>query len=246
MRAFILAGGSGTRLSPLTSYVPKCMIPVAGRPFVDHVILYLYSHNIRDIVLLLSADDAEVFKNHLGDGSKLGVKVQYSISPRAGTAAALQAASDLVDGSFIIYYGDVMADLDLTAMLRFHEEKGALCTLALSRGVRLDYGVGRLDGEGRLQYFEEKPILSEYPVSIGIYACQPRFLSYCKVGSDLAADVLPHLISKGERVYGYVTDQPHHDIGSFKQLNQAKEFLATKKKQVPLPVSRSQNKYSDI
>src|SRR6059036_794200 len=114
------------------------MIPVAGRPFVDHVILYLHSHNIRDIVLLLSADDAEVFKNHLGDGSKLGVKVQYSISPRAGTAAALQAASDLVDGSFIIYYGDVMADLDLTGMLRFHEEKGALCTLALRRGVRLD------------------------------------------------------------------------------------------------------------
>src|SRR2546428_2735552 len=104
-------------------------------------------------------------------------------------------------------------------MVRFHEEKGALCTLALSRGVRLDYGVGKLDGEGRLQHFEEKPILSEYPVSIGIYACQPRFLSYCRVGSDLAADILPHLISKGERVYGYVTDQPHHDIGSFKQLN---------------------------
>ena len=237
MRAFILAGGSGTRLSPLTSYVPKCMIPIAGRPFIDHVILYLHSHNIRDVVLLLSAEDADVFKNHLGDGSKLNVKVQYSVSPRAGTAAALRAASKFVDGPFIVYYGDVMADLDLMGMLRFHEEKAALCTLALSRGVRLDYGVGRLDGEGRLQYFEEKPILSEYPVSIGIYLCQPKFLSYCSVGSDLAANVLPHLISKGERVFGYVTDQPHHDIGSFKQLNEAKEFLAKKKKQVPLPVS---------
>jgi len=215
------------------------MIPVAGRPFIDHVIDYLQGHNIRDVVLLLSADDAEVFKNHLGDGSKLGVKVQYSVSPRAGTSAALLAASEFVDGSFIVYYGDVMADLDLTAMLRFHEDKGALCTLALSRGVRLDYGVGRLDGEGRLQYFEEKPILSEYPVSIGIYACQPKFLSCCTVVSDLAANVMPNLVSKGERVYGYVTDQPHHDIGSFKQLNEAKEFLATKKKQLPLPLSRA-------
>jgi mannose-1-phosphate guanylyltransferase/phosphomannomutase len=239
MRAFILAGGSGTRLSPLTSYVPKCLIPVAGRPFIDHVIEYLHGHNIRDVVLLLSADDAEVFKNHLGDGSKLGVKVQYSVSPRAGTSAALIAASEFVDGPFIVYYGDVMADLDLTGMLRFHQEKGALCTLALSRGVRLDYGVGKLESDGRLQYFEEKPILSEYPVSIGIYACQPKFLSYCNVGSDLAADVLPHLLSSGEKVYGFVTDQPHHDIGSFKQLNEAKEFLATKKKHVPLPVSRA-------
>jgi NDP-sugar pyrophosphorylase family protein len=238
MRAFILAGGSGTRLSPLTSYVPKCMIPVAGRPFIDHVIKYLHGHNIRDVVLLLSADDAEDFRNHLGDGSKLDVKVQYSVSPRAGTSAALIAASEFVDGPFIVYYGDVMADLDLTAMLRFHKEKNALCTLALSTGVRLDYGVGKLDGEGRLKHFEEKPVLSDYPVSIGIYACQPEFLSYCRVGSDLAADVLPRLVSKGESVYGYVTDQPHHDIGSFKQLNEAKEFLATKKKHAPLPVSR--------
>ncbi len=237
MRAFILAGGSGTRLSPLTSYVPKCMIPVAGRPFIDHVIEYLHTHDIRDVVLLLSADDAEVFRNHLGDGSKLGVKVQYSVSPRTGTSAALIAASNFAAAPFIVYYGDVMVDLDLTGMLRFHQEKGALCTLALSRGVRLDYGVGKLDSEGRLKYFEEKPILSEYPVSIGIYACQPKFISYCNVGSDLAADVLPHLLSRGEKVYGFVTDQPHHDIGSFKQLNDAKEFLATKKKHAPLPVS---------
>jgi mannose-1-phosphate guanylyltransferase / phosphomannomutase len=238
MRAFILAGGSGTRLSPLTSYVPKCMIPVGGRPFIDHVIEYLHGHDIRDVVLLLSADDAEVFRNHLGDGSKLGVRVQYSVSPREGTSAALIAASEFVDGPFIVYYGDVMVDLDLKGMLKFHQEKDALCTLALSRGVRLDYGVGKLDIEGRLQFFEEKPILSDYPVSIGIYACQPKFLTYCNVGSDLAGDVLPHLVAKGERVYGYVTEQPHHDIGSFKQLNEAKEFLATRRKHVPLPVSR--------
>src|SRR3989442_7679015 len=140
------------------------MIPVAGRPFVDHVIDYLHSHNIRDVVLLLSADDAEVFKNHLGDGSKLGVKVQYSISPRAGTAAALLAASDFVDGSFIIYYGDVMADLDLTAMLRFHAEKGRMCTLAISRRVTLYYGVGRLEWEERLHYFQSMTNLAECPL----------------------------------------------------------------------------------
>ena len=234
MKAFILAGGSGTRLSPLTSYIPKCMIPIGGRPFIDHVLVYLRQHNVREIVLLLSMEDADVFRNHLGDGSKLDVKVDYNISPRMGTAAALSSASEFVGGPFIVYYGDVMADLDLTSMLKFHEEKSALCTLALSRGVRLDYGVARLDGDGRLQDFQEKPVLSEYPVSIGIYACQPEFLSYCKVGRDLAMDVIPHIIRKGERVYGYVTNQPHHDIGSFKQLNEAKDFLASRKKHAPV------------
>ncbi len=188
------------------------------------------------MVLLLSPEDEDVFKNHLGDGSKLGVDVSYNVSPRAGTAAALRSAKEFVDGSFIVYYGDVMTDLDLSSMLRYHEEKEALCTLALSRGVRLDYGVGRLDGEGRVQYFEEKPVLSEYPVSIGLYACNERFISYCAVGSDLAADILPLVISKGERVYGFVTNRPHHDIGSFKQLNDAKDFLAKSEKRPIVPM----------
>ncbi len=206
------------------------MIPVAGRPFIDHVLEYLAKHGVKDVVLLLSPDDADVFRNHLGDGSKFGVTTTYSVSPRGGTAAALRSARKAVHGSFIVYYGDVMTDLDLAGMLKFHEEKDAMCTLALSRGVHLDYGVGRLDGEGRVSHFEEKPVLSEYPISIGVYACKEDFLSYCNAGPDLAADVLPLVIAKGERVYGFVTDHSHHDIGSFKQLNEAKDFLASSRK----------------
>ncbi len=230
MKAFVLAGGAGTRLSPLTSYVPKGMIPIAGKPFIDYVISYLASHGIRNIIMLLSDEDSEVYRNHLDDGSKFGVNIGYSISPRTGTANALREASSQIDTTFLLYYGDVLTNLDLTDMIRFHKEKKAICTVALSTGVRIDYGVGRVDKDGRIEYFEEKPVLKEYPVAIGVSVCEPAFLKYCLSGSDIAANVIPTLVAKGERVYGYLTSEPHHDIGSFKQLDEVKNILKTQAK----------------
>src|SRR5712692_8871142 len=227
MKAFILAGGAGTRLSPLTQYLPKGMIPVAGKPFIDYVIRYLAGHGVRNVIMLLSDEDSEVYRNHLEDGSKFGVSIGYSISPRAGTASALKDAASLVEGAFVVYYGDVLTNLDLGGMMKYHHEKKSVCTVALSTGVRIDYGVGRVDDEGRIIYFEEKPVLREYPVSIGVYVCEPRVLDYCKAGSDLASDVLPSMLRAEEPVYGFITKEPHHDIGSFKQLNVAKAILRT-------------------
>lgn len=229
MKAFVLAGGAGTRLSPLTSYVPKGMIPIGGKPFIDYVLDYLSTHGIRNIVMLLSEEDSEVFRNHLEDGSKYGVNLGYSISPRTGTAGALREAAGLVDGTFVVYYGDVLTSLDLASMIRYHKEKGSVCTIALSTGVKIDYGVGRVDEDGRMSYFAEKPVLSEYPVSIGVYVCEPKFLTYLSGGTDLARDILPSLIAKGEKFYGFVTKEPHHDIGSFKQLDEAKKILKSQR-----------------
>ena len=225
-----MAGGAGTRLSPLTQFIPKGMIPVAGKPFIDYVIRYLAGHGVRSIIMLLSDEDSEVYRNHLEDGAKFGVNIGYSISPRAGTATALKDAAGLIDGPFVVYYGDVLTSLDLSGMMKYHHEKQAVCTLALSTGVRIDYGVGRVDGDGRITYFEEKPVLKEYPVSIGVYICEPKMLDYCKSGSDIASDVLPSMLKKGEPVYGFITKDPHHDIGSFKQLNEAKDILRKEKR----------------
>ena len=229
MKAFVLAGGAGTRLSPLTSYVPKGMIPIGGKPFIDYVLDYLSTQGIRNIVMLLSEEDSEVFRNHLEDGSKYGVNLGYSISPRSGTAGALREAANLVDGTFVVYYGDVLTSLDLAGMIRYHKEKGSVCTIALSTGVKIDYGVGRVAEDGRISYFAEKPVLAEYPVSIGVYVCEPKFLTYLSGGTDLARDILPALIAKGEKFYGFVTKEPHHDIGSFKQLDEAKQILKSQR-----------------
>ncbi len=229
MKAFVLAGGAGTRLSPLTSYVPKGMIPIAGKPFIDYVLDYLSNQGIRNIVMLLSEEESEVFRNHLEDGSKYGVSLGYSISPRTGTASALREAANLVDGTFVVYYGDVLTNLDLAGMIKYHKEKGSVCTIALSTGVKIDYGIGRVDQDGRIRYFAEKPVLAEYPVSIGVYVCEPKFLTYLPGGTDLARDILPSLIAKGEKFYGFITRDPHHDIGSFKQLDEAKQILKSQR-----------------
>src|SRR5947208_15931273 len=102
---------------------------------------------------------------------------------------------------FVLYYGDVFTDLDLSEMIRYHKSKGAVCTLALSTGVKIDYGVGRVDRDGRIEYFAEKPILPEYPVSIGVYVCEPRFLTYLSSGTYLAPDILLQFITKGDNGY---------------------------------------------
>jgi len=229
MKAFVLAGGAGTRLSPLTSYIPKGMIPIGGKPFIDYVLSYLSNNGVRNIIMLLSEEDSEVFRNHLEDGSKYGVSIGYSISPRTGTVGALKEAASLVDGTFVVYYGDVLTSLDLTGMIKYHKEKGSVCTIALSTGVKIDYGVGRVDQDGRIEYFAEKPVLAEYPVSIGVYVCEPKFLTYLSGGTDLAKDILPLLVAKREKFYGFITKETHHDIGSFKQLDEAKQILKSQR-----------------
>ena len=225
----MLAGGAGTRLSPLTSYVPKGMIPIAGRPFIDYVVEFLSKHGVRNIMMLLSDEDSETFRNHLEDGAKFGVSVGYSITPRLGTAAALKEAAEHVDGTFVVYYGDVLTNLDLSEMIGFHKSRGAICTVALSTGVKFEYGVGKVDSEGRIKYFAEKPVMTEYPVSIGVYVCEPGFVEYLSLGKDLAADVLPQLLAKGAKFYGFITPETHYDIGSFKQLDEAKNILKPKR-----------------
>src|SRR5437867_13437723 len=99
MKAFILAGGAGTRLSPLTQFIPKGMIPVAGKPFIDYVIRYLAGHGVRSIIMLLSDEDPEVYRNHLEDGSKFGVNIGYSRSPRSGTGTGHTARTRRHGGS---------------------------------------------------------------------------------------------------------------------------------------------------
>lgn len=225
MKAAILVGGAGTRLLPLTYYVPKCMIFIGGKPFLDYVIEYLIKNGINEIVLLVSNDDYEVFYNYYENGERFNIKISYSSGPRIGTAGALYLAKDLLNETFITYYGDVLTDFDLKSMIEFHKAKKSICTLALSKGVPIEYGIGKIDENGKLVYFEEKPILHEYPVSMGIYVMEPKVIDFCKPNLDIASDIIPTLIKNGLPVYGYITEKPHYDIGTFKHLDMVKRII---------------------
>jgi len=229
LKAAILAGGAGTRLYPITAYVPKTLIPIGSRYVIEYVIDYLKQHGIHDIVMLVSSNEYELIRNHLGDGARFGVAVEYSVAERIGTAGALGAAAGFLGDRFLAYYGDVLTDMDLRAMIAFHTERKAVCTIAMSTAVPIEYGVARVEGDGRITYFEEKPVLKEYPVSMGIHVLEKEILSYCRPSTDLAHDVIPRLLSDRKPVYAYLTDKRHYDIGTFKSLEEVRALLEQKR-----------------
>ena len=227
MKAAILAGGAGTRLYPITAYVPKSLIPIGSRYVIEYILDYLKHYGIHDIVMLISEKESDLLRNHLGDGKRFGVKIEYSVAKRIGTAGALSAAGSLLGERFIVYYGDVLTDMNLGEMISYHEKKRATCTIALSTSVPTDYGIAQVNEEGRVTYFEEKPIIKEYPVSMGILICEREVLKYCKPNTDISHDVLPRLLVEGRNVSAYLTKKRHYDIGTFKSLEEVRKLLET-------------------
>jgi mannose-1-phosphate guanylyltransferase/phosphomannomutase len=225
MKAAILAGGAGTRLYPVTAYVPKALIPIGSRYVIEYIIDYLKHHGIHDIVMLVSDSELELLQNHLGNGSRFGVSVEYSTAKRIGTAGAVGAAADLLGERFLVYYGDVLTNMNLSDMIDYHEKRKSACTIAMSTSVPIEYGVGRVATDGRVTYFEEKPVLKEYPISIGIDILEKEVLSYCEPNTDLAQHAIPRLIQDGRPVFAYLTEKRHYDIGTFKNLEEIRTLF---------------------
>lgn len=222
LKAAILAGGAGTRLYPVTAYVPKALIPIGGKYVIEYIVDYLKHYGISDIVMLVSDSELELLQNHIGDGRRFGVNVEYSAAKRIGTAGAVGAAADLLGDRFLVYYGDVLTDMNLRAMIDYHVEKKSVCTIAMSTSVPIEYGVARVAKDGRITYFEEKPVLKEYPISMGIDILEKEVLSYCKPNADLAQHVIPMLMRDGKPVFSYLTEKRHYDIGTFKTLEEVR------------------------
>jgi mannose-1-phosphate guanylyltransferase/phosphomannomutase len=229
VKAAILAGGAGTRLYPITAYVPKTLLPIGNRYVIEYIIEYLKRHGINELVMLVSEGEFELVRNHLDQGTRYGVKIEYSVAERIGTAGALGVAADLLGDRFLAYYGDVLTDMNLSEMIAFHVAKKSVCTIAMSRSVPIEYGVAQVGDNGRVMYFEEKPILKEYPVSMGIHVLEREVLEYCKANTDLAEHVIPKLVDERKPVYAYVTDRRHYDIGTFKSLEDARALIELKK-----------------
>src|SRR3954468_13969738 len=131
MKAVILAGGEGTRLRPLTSNQPKPMMPIANVPMMEHIVKLLARHGFDDIVVTV-AFMANHIRTYFGDGSEFGVRMRYATEEAPlGTAGSVRNAMEELDETFLVISGDVITDIDLSAVVQFHKEKGALATIAL-------------------------------------------------------------------------------------------------------------------
>jgi len=218
MQALILAGGEGTRLRPLTTTVPKPVVPLVDRPFVRFMLDWLRGHGIEDVVMSCGHLASGV-RNVLGDGSAFGITLRYMEEREPlGTGGALKFAEPLLDERFVMLNGDVLTDLDLTAQLDQHESTGAVATLALKPVEDPSaYGLVRTDGDGAVTEFVEKPSPDQIDtsnISAGVYVLERSVLDLLEPEqpASIERDVFPRLV--GDGLYGYVAGGYWLDIGT--------------------------------
>ena len=216
-----MAGGEGTRLRPMTANQPKPMLPVANRPIMEHVLRLLKRHGFDETIVTVQFLAALV-RNYFGDGEEFGMSLQYATEEMPlGTAGSVRNAEDaLRDEPFLVISGDALTDMDLTAMVKFHKEKGALVTVGLARMPNpLEFGIVITQEDGRIQRFLEKPTWGQVfsdTVNTGLYVMEPEVLAEVPPGEmvDWSGDVFPKLLKRGAPLFGYVSDGYWEDVGT--------------------------------
>ncbi|QRG65720.1 sugar phosphate nucleotidyltransferase [Brevibacillus choshinensis] len=240
MKAVIMAGGKGTRLRPLTSHTPKPMVPLLNRPCMEYTIDLLKKHGITEIAVTLQYLP-EAIRNEFGDGSRYGVSLVYfEETTPLGTAGSVKNCADFLDERFIVISGDTLTDIDLSAAVRFHEEKEALATLILTQvETPLEFGVVMTDENGLINRFLEKPTWAEVfsdMVNTGMYVFEPEVLSYIDNDRevDFSKEVFPYFLGEGKPMYGYAAEGYWSDIGSLEIYRQAQFDLLDGKVQLQI------------
>jgi mannose-1-phosphate guanylyltransferase / phosphomannomutase len=216
-----MAGGEGTRLRPMTANQPKPMLPVANRPIMEHVLRLLRRHGFVETIVTVQFL-AALIRNYFGDGEEFGMSLQYATEDMPlGTAGSVRNAGDaLREGTFLVISGDALTDMDLTAMVNYHKDNGALVTVGLAKVPNpLEFGIVIRDEDGRIQRFLEKPTWGQVfsdTVNTGLYVMEPEVLAEVRPGEmvDWSGDVFPKLLERGAPIFGYVSDGYWEDIGT--------------------------------
>jgi mannose-1-phosphate guanylyltransferase / phosphomannomutase len=221
VKAVVMAGGEGTRLRPMTANQPKPLLPVVNKPIMEHVLRLLKRHGFAETVVTVQFL-ASLVRNYFGDGEDVGMSLQYATEEMPlGTAGSVKNAEDaLRSGPFLVISGDALTDIDLSALVRYHKENGALVTVGLTRVPNpLEFGIIIVGEDGRIQRFLEKPTWGQVfsdTVNTGIYVMEPEVLAKVPdgVSVDWSADVFPQLLEAGAPLYGWIADGYWEDVGT--------------------------------
>jgi mannose-1-phosphate guanylyltransferase / phosphomannomutase len=242
MRAVLMAGGSGTRLRPLTCDLPKPMVPILNRPIAEHIINLLKRHNIREVIATLHYLP-DVMRDYFQDGSEFGVQMTYAVEEDQplGTAGCVKNIAELLDDTFLVISGDSITDFDLTAAIEFHKQKKSKATLVLTRVPNpIEFGVVITDEENRINRFLEKPSTSEIfsdTVNTGTYILEPEVLEYLPPNqeSDFSKELFPLLLEKNEPMYGYIAQGYWCDVGHLDAYREAQYDALSGKVKLDFP-----------
>jgi len=227
VKAVVMAGGEGSRLRPLTSGVPKPLVPVVGKPVMEHILRLLRKHGITDVVVTLQYLGSAI-RDYFGDGSDFGVDITYVVEDAPlGTAGSVKNAQEYLTEPFIVISGDALTDIDLGAVMQYHREKGASATIVLTSVANpLEFGVVITNPDGTIKRFLEKPSWGEVfsdQVNTGIYVIEPEVLDLLSPGAvvDWSGDVFPKMLTNAMPLYGYPAPGYWCDIGNIQTYYQA-------------------------
>ncbi|MBN2442797.1 MAG: NTP transferase domain-containing protein [Spirochaetales bacterium] len=234
MQAIILAGGKGTRLYPYTVSIPKPLIPIGDSPIIEIVLKQLAGAGFTDVILALGYM-ADMLQAYIGDGSRYGLNVTYSIEDKPlGTIAPLKLMKGLRE-NFLVMNGDLLTDINYKALFEYHIKMNAKATVATYiKKTKLQLGVLENNEEKRIVSFREKPVL-EHKVSMGIYIYNQSIIEYIPEDEYFGFDTLMYkMTDNNDRAFSYEFNGRWFDIGMHEDLVKAsEEFLNNKNIYLP-------------
>jgi mannose-1-phosphate guanylyltransferase len=230
--AAILAGGEGRRFRPYTDIIPKPMMPLGKeeRPLLEYIVKWLKMHGIKSFVFLVGYKWRQI-ANYFDNGSRFGINIKYSLDDENynNTGGALLKAwkNGLLNSKIVlIWYGDIIAPLDIDKLIEVHVKSNAHATLALADRYQVPVGVAEVDNEGNIVKMKEKPWI-KINVTIGVLTLNPKVLDGVEnelgTSFDIMGDLVPWLISKGYKVKAFIHRGPWYDVGSLERYHKLPE-----------------------
>ena len=236
-----MAGGEGTRLRPLTSNAPKPMLPLVNEPMMEHIVRLLKRHGFEEIVVTV-AFMANSIQSFFGDGSDFGVRMVYATEESPlGTAGSVRNAISELDERFLVISGDVLTDIDLTAIVKEHEAKRALATIGLVRVDNpLEFGIVITHDDGSIERFLEKPSWGQVfsdTINTGIFVLEPEIFDFIEPGRavDFSAEVFPALLAARKPLYGAISEGYWEDVGTLESYLSAHKDILDGRVRIDVP-----------
>lgn len=239
MKALFLAGGMGTRLKPLTDNLPKPLVPIMTKPLLERNILKFKEYGV-DEIILSTCYKADKIEKYFGDGAKFGIKIQYICEDvPLGTGGAIKYAEGFFNDTFIIFNADIFCDINISDMIKFHKEKSAAVTIAVTQVEDPSaYGVIEYDENLYAESFTEKPEPSEIKsnyINAGIYIFEPNILNEIPESEvvSIEREIFPLLLEKGYKVAVYRSDAYWMDIGTVEKYNKIHQDILNRTCSLP-------------
>lgn len=223
MKAFILAGGLGTRLRPYTYTTPKALMKVGGKPILQYVIENLKRNGVTDLIITVGYLKEQII-SHFGDGSKFGVRIEWAEEAEPlGTAGSVLPHKEKLGGTFVVVMGDQLTNADLKGMIESHRESRCIASIGVKKQpIKIEYGVVEVGRGSRVRSFLEKPVMEKY-INTAIYVFEPEVFRYINPREDFGKTVLPRLLEKGEKINAFEITGFWSDVGYVNEYEKIKD-----------------------